>query len=279
MNLEEESEPTITLGGVQLQSPRERIKRFSLLLWGSSGSGKSTLAATAPGKKLWINFDPDGTDAIAYRDDIIVMDFANKPDREVEQFKESDPLRITKFLTDHPEYETVVFDSLTTFGNKALNHGIIKAQGTPKGRKATIEDPGYAGYGNKNTWTRLCVTNLLKATGSCNRNIIFIAHEDKPVTNQEGTVMHISIMLGSSLNEQIPVDLSEIWNLHDTGRERKISVRNCRLRKPLKSRMFLTSTEPEFEWTYNAETDEGPGIKDWYEAWIANSGKKISLPT
>ena len=160
-----------------------------------------------------------------------------------------------------------------------MNHGIVKAQGTPKGRNATIEDPGYSGYGNKNTWTRLCVSNLLKATGSCNRNIIFIAHEDKPVTNKEGIVMHISIMLGSSLNEQIPVDLSEIWNLHDTGNDRRIAVRNCRLRKPLKSRMFLTSASPEFSWTYDAEIDEGPGIKDWYEAWIDNDGKKISLPT
>ena len=264
---------------MELVTPKARIKRLSMLLWGSSGSGKTTLAGTAPGKKLWINFDPDGTDAIAYRDDVIVMDFANEPDRCVELFKEDDPLRLNKFLTDHPEIKTVVFDSLTTFGDKALSHGIIKAQGTQKGRGATLEDPGYSGYGNKNTWTRQCVKKLLRVTGMCDRNIIFIAHEDKPALNKEGIILYISIMLGSSLNEQIPIDLSEIWNLSDTGQERRIAIRACRSRKPMKSRMFLTNGAAEFEWDYDAEEETGQGITDWYKQWKDNDGKKIRLPT
>jgi hypothetical protein len=270
--------PVITLGNIELVTPKERIKRLSMLIWGSSGSGKTTLAATAPGNKLWINFDPDGTDAIAYRDDIQVMDFSNEPHRIVEKFKEDDPLRITQFLVDHKEIETVVFDSLTTFGDKALSHGVVKATGTAKGRNATIEDPGYAGYGNKNTWTRLCIKNLLKATGRANRNIIFIAHEDKPLMTPQGEMISISIMLGSSLNEQVPVDFSEIWNLSDTGKVRRIAVRNCRFRKPVKSRIFITSDATEFEWNYNADTGKGHGIKDWYEAWKSGGGKKIPLP-
>jgi hypothetical protein len=273
-----DNEPVMNLGGVTITTPKTRIKRFSLLLWGSSGSGKTTLASTAPGKKLWINFDNDGTDAIAYRDDIVVLDFSLEPDKVVEKFKESDPIRITRYLEENPEIETVVFDSLTTFGDKALSHGIIEARKTTKGKYATIEEPGYSGWGNKNTWTRLCVRNLLKATGKINRNIIFIAHEDKPLLDKSGGVIHISIMLGSSLNEQVPIDLSEIWNLHDDGRERKIAVRNCRLRKPLKSRMFLTNKEPEFVWRYDATTDKGEGIRDWCEQWIGNNGNKISLP-
>ena len=173
----------------------------------------------------------------------------------------------------------MVFDSLTTFGDKCLTHGITKAQGTKKGKYSTIEDPGYSGYGNKNTWTRLCVKNLLKATGQVGRNMIFIAHEDKPVQNSEGVVLYISIMLGSSLNEQIPIDLSEIWNLSDTGRERRIAVRNCRNRKPLKSRMFITSGDPEFKWNYNSDSNNGDGIATWYEAWVKQGGKKLPLPT
>ena len=274
----EQESPKITLGGIELVTPKQRIKRFSLLLWGSSGSGKTTLAGTAPGKKLWLNFDPDGTNAVAYRDDVILRDFAEEPIRCVELFKEDDPLRLTKFLDDNKDIETVVFDSLTTFGDKALQHGVSVAQGTKKGQYSTIEDPGYSGYGNKNTWTRLCVKNLLKATGVTNRNMIFIAHEDKPEKNANGELMFISIMLGSSLNEQIPIDLSEIWNLHDTGHERRIAVRNCRLRKPLKSRMFITSGSPEFEWTYDADTDKGEGIADWYNQWKENLGSKIPLP-
>jgi len=268
----------ITLGNMTLETPKQAAKRLSMMIWGSSGSGKTTLAATAPGKKLWISFDPDGTASIAYRDDILVMDYSTKPNKCVEDFKVEDPIRITKFLEDNPSIETVVFDSLTTFGDKALARGVTVAQGTKKGRDATTEDPGYGGYGNKNTWTRLLVSNLLKATGAVGRNMIFIAHEDKPTLNKEGQVMFISIMLGSSLNEQLPVTISEIWHLHDNGKERKIAVRNCRGHKPVKSRMFKTSEEPEFIWHYDAETEEGEGIEDWYNAWKENNFLKLELP-
>lgn len=273
-----EEEPIIRLGGLEVVTPKTRVKRFSLVLWGRSGCGKTTLAATAPGKKLWINFDNDGTDAIANRDDILLVDFAARPNDCVEHFKEDDPLRLTRFLKEDPSIETVVLDSLTTFGNKALVHGVRKAQGTAKGKYSTIEDPGYAGYGNKNTWTNQCVRNLLRVTANTNRHMIFIAHEDKPLLDREGNVESISIMLGSSLNEQIPIDLSEIWNLSDTGTERRIAVRNCRFRKPVKSRMFLTNKEPEFIWTYDAQEDKGEGIADWYERWVKNDGHKIELP-
>ena len=268
----------IKLGGVEIETPQQRRKRLSLLVWGKSGSGKTTLAATAPGKKLWLNFDPDGVDVLTDRDDVELLDFAPKPDMVVEQFKEDDPLRITRCLEQHPEIETVVFDSLTTFGNKALSHGILKAQKTAKGKYATIEDPGFAGYGNKNTWTRLAIAKMLKATGTVKRNIIFIAHEDKPLLDKDGNVVSISIMLGSALNEQVPIDFGEVWNLSDTGRERRIAIRNCRFRSPVKSRIFLTNGDPEFEWTYDSIKDEGEGIADWYKEWIEGDGKKINLP-
>jgi len=268
----------IRVGGVVLKTPRESATRFSLLLWGSSGSGKTTLAATAPGKKLWINFDPDGTKAITNRNDVVELDFSEQPDNVVMKFRKENPLDLDTFLKEHPEIETVVFDSLTTFGEKCLQQGVVEARGTKKGAGATIEDPGYAGYGNKNTWTRLCVKNLLAVTKKHNRHMIFIAHEDKPTTDSQGVVLFISIMLGSSLNEQVPVTMSEIWNLSDTGKERRIAVRNCRWRKPVKSRMFITSGEPEFLWKYDADELEGDGIAEWYNKWKKNGGKKIELP-
>ena len=271
-------EPEITLGNMKLSSPIQRTNRMSIMLWGSSGSGKTTFAATAPGKKLWINFDPDGIAALTERDDVHVLDFAHEPNNCVMKFRKENPLGLRAFLEEHEDIETVVFDGLTTFGDKALQHGIVEAQGTAKGRSATIEDPGYAGYGNKNTWTRLCVMNLLKVTGEMDRHVIFIAHEDKPVTSSEGVVLYISIMLGSSLNEQIPVVLSEIWNLTDTGKKRLLAVRNCRFKKPVKSRMFTTSGSPEFTLEYDAETGEGEGIATWWKKWKKNGGRKLGLP-
>ena len=268
----------ITLGGKTLTRPAEVVQRLSLMLWGSSGSGKTTLASTAPGLKLWINFDPDGTNALNNRDDIIVLDLSNEPNNIVMKFRNENPLNLKKFFEDNPDVETVVFDSLTTFGEKALVHGVEAAKTTAKGKYATLEDPGFAGYGNKNTWTHACVRELLKITGQYNKHMIFIAHEDKPVMNDSGVVLYISIMLGSSLNEQLPVKISEIWNLTDTGKERRLAIRNCRGRKPMKSRMFVTSGEPEFTLNYNADELSGDGIEQWYEKWKKNGGKKIEIP-
>jgi len=268
----------ITLGGKTLTTPSTTTQRISLLLWGSSGSGKTTLASTAPGKKLWINFDPDGISAISNREDVVVLDLSNEPNNAVMKFRSENPLSLDKFLIENPDIETVVFDSLTTFGEKALVHGVEVAKTTAKGKYATLEDPGFAGYGNKNTWTHSCVRELLKVTGKHNRHMIFIAHEDKPQVNDQGAVLYISIMLGSSLNEQIPVKLSEIWNLSDTGKERRIAVRACRGRKPMKSRMFKTSKEPEFLWNYNAEELTGDGISEWFKQWQDAGGSKIELP-
>ena len=270
----------ITLGGVALKTPTERASRFSLLLWGPSGMGKTTLASTSPKNILWLNFDPDGTDAITNVEGIEVLDFANEPDSCVEKFKEENPIKLRQFLTDRPDIQTVVFDSLTTFGEKALAHGVKVGKQTRKGQSEgiTIESPGYTGYGNKNTWTQLTVRYLLQVTGECKRNVIFIAHEDVPEKDEKGVVLYISIMLGSSLNEQIPVKLSEIWNLTDTGKERRIAIRACRARKPMKSRMFIMSGEPEFIWDYDAVTKEGEGISDWFKQWKENGGEKIPLP-
>lgn len=267
----------MTIGNIEVKKPQAMVKRMSLMLWGASGCGKTTLAATAPGKKLWINFDPDGTEALNYFEDIVVMDLSAEPDSLIERFKEPDPFKISKFIAEH-NIDTVVFDSLTTFGSKALVHGVAKAQGTAKGRSSTLEDPGYAGYGNKNVWTNLAVMNMLKMTKKFNTHMIFIAHEDKPEKNQDGAVMYISIMLGSSLTQQIPVSLSEIWAMEDTGKVRRIAVRPCRARKPMKTRMFSTDKEPEFLWKYDAETGKGEGIETWYKRWVKNGGKKIEIP-
>jgi len=266
----------LELSGLPVLTPTQRVQRLSILLWGTSGCGKTTLAATAPGRKLWINFDPDGTETLLGRDDILVIDFSTEKNDVVAKFREENPIRIEKFIAEQ-NIDTVVFDSLTSYGEKALHYGVKMAQGTTKGRSATLEDPGFSGYGNKNTWTRLAVKNLLQSTGKLNKHCIFIAHEDKPTTNEQGTVLFISIMLGSALNEQIPVSLSEIWHMSDTGKKRMIAIRPCRMRKPMKTRMFKTTGEPEFAWHYNAETWEGDTIEKWYNEWIAR-GSKIDLP-
>lgn len=265
-----------TLAGLKVVKPQDSVERIAMLLWGSSGCGKTTLASTFPGKKLWINFDPDGYTTLVGRDDILVVDFAKEPNSVVQKFKEENPIRIEKFIQENG-IESVIFDSLTTFGDKALHHGVKTAQGTPKGRSATLEDPGFSGYGNKNTWTRLAVSNLLRSTGKLGVHCCFIAHENTPTTNEQGQVMFISIMLGSSLNQQVPVNISETWYLADTGKHRRIAIRPCRGYKPMRTRMFRLDMGPEFDVVYDADTQEGDGIATWWELWKKH-GAKLPLP-
>ncbi len=272
----------IKLGGLDAMQPKTVTRRMALLLWGSSGSGKTTLAATAPGKKLWISFDPDATACLGPRDDIVEVKLYDQPDRIVEKFKEENgPFfrDLDEMLKKDETFETVVIDSCTSFRDKAMVHGVSVAQGTQKGRASTLEDPGYAGYGNLNTWTRLLVKHLLAITAKHSRHLIIIAHEDKPTTNAQGVVMFISIMLGSSLNEQVPINVGEVWHLQDTGKGRRIQIRPCRGFKPMKTRMFRTAGEPEFKWTWNDETKKGEGVETWYNRWKEASFAKIALPS
>ncbi len=271
----------LTLGGLDVVQPKNIVRRMAMLIWAASGDGKTTLAATAPGKKLWVSFDPDATACLGPRDDIVEVKLYDQPARIVEKFKtEESPFfrDLDKMLTDDESLETVVVDSITTFRDKAMTHGVLVARGTAKGKSSTLEDPGYAGYGNLNTWTRLLVANFLSITAKHNRHLILIAHEDKPTTNSDGVVMYISIMLGSSLNVQVPVNITEIWHMQDTGKERRIQIRPCRSFKPMKTRMFRTTGEPEFVWNWNDETKEGEGIATWYNRWKENSFGKIDLP-
>jgi len=80
------------------------------------------------------------------------------------------------------------------------------------------------------------------------------------------------------MQSEIPIKLSEVWYLEDTGKQRMITIRSNRLRKPMKSRMFLQSGESNFTWKFDPELWEGAGIEKWYNAWKENGGKKLPLP-
>ena len=67
--------------------------------------------------------------------------------------------------------------------------------------------------------------------------------------------------------------------MSDTGLERRIAIRPCRSRKPMKTRMFDASGAPEFVWHYNTITADGEGIAEWFRAWQEGGGKKLPLPT
>lgn len=262
----------IKFGNVPLTKASEVQQRMSMLLWGTAGSGKTSLAATAPGNKLLINFDPDGPASIASRDDVTVADFSGAPNSITERLKMENVEGLKKIITDG-EFTTVIVDSLTAYMDKATKHIVTLLKG------ATVERPSQQGYGYRNAYLGQFVSNILRITKECNVHIIFIAHEDVPDKTEDGAIISIPIMLGGKLKEGIPLQISEVWAVEDTGKERRIAVRPCRMRKPMKTRMFDTSSGPEFKWNFDAMKMEGPGtIENFYNMWRDAGFKKIPLP-
>jgi len=142
-----------------------------MVLWGEAGCGKTTFANTAPGKRLLINFDPDGYQSLAKDENTILYDMSHEPNSYVvEQAKSGDPFGLKKILTDNPDIKTVILDSITKFADRATINAIGKAPGS------TFENPGPSAYGYRNRYTLQLVANVLVATGTLTKHVIFICH-------------------------------------------------------------------------------------------------------
>ncbi len=268
------SEEPITIKGVPISRASAGSGRFTALIWGPSGGGKTTLACTAPGRKLIINFDPDGPDSVAYRNDVDVLDYSTRPYGITETFKsESEPLGLTRAVLER--YDTIIVDSITNASDKALDAGV--ASSLVKGSQ--VERPAPGSYQFRNRLTLKLIKNVLRITGQYSKHCIFIAHEDSPTKTDEGTVLFVSIALGGSLPDAVPIDFSEVWGVYEVaGKGKYIAIRPCRSRKPMKTRIFSTSKEPEFPLTYNPDIGKGDTISRWWEMWLHNNKNKIPIP-
>ena len=261
----------IMVGGIPLVSPKADNMQLYMLIWGDSGSGKTTLAATAPGKKLFVMLDPGGELSLTDRDDIGVLNLTTEsPTKLITQFASADPYQIGKLLVARPDIETVVIDSMTTLAYVALQNSVMI-------NKSTIERPGMHGYTYRNASVLRATVSLLKLCSEHKRNLILITHEGSADRNDEGSVLSVTMALSEGVANQVGLRFNECWHLSDTGTERRIAVRPCRLRKPMKTRLF-GADKPEFVWHYNSDTQVGEGIADWYHAWQSSGGKRLPLP-
>lgn len=256
-----------------ISTVKDKDRRINMMIWGASGSGKTTLASTAPKPILFLQFDPDGTDCLGQNTDgIYVLDFSSENPSCVKQLvSESNPASIDQFVTEKG-IKTIVLDSLTTLGEACLRYGVALVP------KATLEAPTLQGYGMRNSFTQQVVGSLLRYTSKKGINIILLAHEDVPTKDEVTGSLLQSIMVGGKLQEEIPVRISEVWNLTDKGGKREILTRATFIKKPMKTRMFK-SAKGSFVWKYDAENNEGDGIETWYNTWVKAGGDKIDMPT
>lgn len=279
----------IKLGTYEVKSADQKPTRLAMLIWGVAGTFKTTLAATAPGKKLWILFDDEGTSSIAalpsihagkdtaLANEIFVVDLSHEKNNIIDKFKTDDGLGLGRLLEAHPDIETVVIDSTTRLSQMALEHAISKGLFG----KSSIEAPGMGAYGARNALLLRMFVDVMNVTGKHNRNVIFISHEAEPKTNDDGHVLAITMALGGQLPNLTTQKLGEVWYVSDVKGKRQISLRPFRVYKPMKTRMFdIGPNKPsDFEWKYDIDNpDPKYEIATWYKQWREGNGAKISLP-
>lgn len=261
----------IRIGGVEAKNTTNTQKRFSGMIWGPAGVGKTMLAATAPGKKCWLLFDPNGSDSLENspeKDNCTIFDLSSQNHTIVMQGCSDNAFGLETYLKDGT-FDTVVFDSATTYLDLCLKCAVATT------KNATIEVPTQAGYSRRNSYMKQTLNNLIRLTNKYNKHIVIIGHEDNGQMDDLGNLIKQSVMIGGSSNTAVCITLSEIWYMNLTAGKRKIFFEPFGVKTPMKTRMIDTSKCRNIEWVYSL-TEGGKGIKDWFEDW-QNANKKIIL--
>lgn len=267
------------LGNVDVEANTSRRETLVMLLWGKSASGKTVLAGTAPGKKLWLLFDPAGTASLDRSNDVIVADFSAYKAAQLENLKQGGIIErdLLKALSNDDTIHTVVVDSVTSFGQLALTYAVVSGKANKGAFRATLEAPGMTGYGVRTAMTLDFCQMVLRACLDAKRHCIFVCHEQEK-SDDDGRVNEITIALSGQTASVLPAKISEIWYLEDTGKQRNIYVRNHGLRKPMRTRMFTSPNTTHFRWSYAQDSGTGGTIAEWYTRWQAAGFDKVALP-
>lgn len=263
--------------GIEVKPVTDITPQINMLLWGQSGAGKTTLACTMPGKKLLLCSDPNGANSVASREDVMLYDISDLPYSQGKQLMDRDPFGLDGLIQE-TGCDSVIFDSLTTLGDLAVNYGI--SEHSEKGWDGgSIIKPHRDAYGARlNLVNRLCI-NVLKICKRHEKHVCFTAHEATPDKDKEGVVQSISLLLGGQLPNSLGVQFSEIWALYDLpGNKKMIGIRACRMRAPMKSRMFDVSKHAEFLWDFDPLEQSGETIAEWHEQWLASDKRKLRPP-
>ena len=274
------------IGNVEVTAAtNNRASRLSLLLWGMSGVGKTTFACTLPGRKLIINLDPDGPVSVSHRGDVDIVDLSSlSTDDVLAKLKTANnPLNLDGVLREGT-YQSVILDSATSLSQRALEDAVRQGLGASKKASFTpsMEAPGLAAYGGRNAILLTCIKGLLRVTGRYNVHVCIISHEDEPKTNEQGEILYITMMLGGKLVQSTSLHLSEVWWMQDDkAGGHRVAIRPCRQRKPMKTRMFDASSEPEFPLDYDPfrwqDISQNP-LALWWSLWEKGDGSKLHLP-
>lgn len=254
----------------------DRVSRTSGVLWGPAKVGKTTFLTSLPGKKLFVMVDPDGDQSLPDHPDIHVLNL----------YQEEDPV-ILRYATDKlgslvrkMEPDSVVFDSLSTFGQITLNEAIRKGIGKGREFDPTLDAPGQAAYGSRTARITDVVNKLLRATASVGAHCWFTSHEDTPETDKKGDIIGITMTMSGKAISNVGLNVSEIWHLRHSDKKWILSIAPNALKKPMGSRIFDVTGNPSFELKFDPTkfTNQPHSIATWFDAWVKGGRKKLPLP-
>lgn len=259
----------INIGSVERQK-----FNLNILLWGKPKAGKTILASTAPGKKLFIEFDNNGDVVLnqsPYTEECKV--FKAYVNLHIDLVKSAygsfeNPFGIDQYVKEN-KIETLVFDSLTSYDDLCMQYAVKEVKG------ATTNTPTLQGYGIRNIAVMEAMRNLMAYASRNNLNLIVIAHAAPPEKDESTGSMSETILAGGKLPTILPTKFDEIWYLDKRGADYFIMLNSTRKISPMGSRMF--SSAPEFQWKFDMKTDKHT-IKEWYAQWVAGNGMKIPIP-
>jgi hypothetical protein len=200
----------------EVQTSETRKSRMSGVIWGLAKCGKTTFLTSLPGKKLFIMLDPDGDQSLPDRSDIDILPIFKYSDGEILRYlTEGSASKLIKASS----YDSVIVDSLSTFGQIALNEAITNEVGASKkdGFRPSLDAPGLAAYGSRTARTVDMVNKILRATALVGAHCFFTSHEDEPKTDSKGLPLYTTMTLSGKAINGVGLNVSEIWHMrfHD----------------------------------------------------------------
>lgn len=262
---------------VEAVSVQEASTRLAGIIWGAAKTGKTTWACSLPGRKLIINFDPDGFITVAHRNDVDIIDLSQLA--AIDAIKQAQ--KIGAFILENADkYESVIVDSLTTLTDIALEDAVIRGVGKSPKFTPTIDAPGLTGYGARNNTVNGVIDKILRATAQKKLNCFFIAHEDDAEMSDDGkTLVQQTIMLSAKIRNKAGLKVSEIYHITANNGKRTVYTAPFGIKKPMGSRMFDMNAVGRFtlDYDFNIADEEQPtSLVNIIKAWKANGHKKMT---
>lgn len=258
-------------------SAKAASTRLAGIVWSDPKVGKTTWLMSLPGRKLLLNYDPDGFLSVAHRDDVDVIDFSIMPPQDAAR----ESAKVAGYIIENKDkYGSIVVDSLTTMTDMALYDALYRGVGKSPKFTPTLDTPGLTGYGGRNNVVNDVCAKILRASAICQMHCFFTAHMDDPQYDAEGKhIVEQTIMLSGKIKQKVAITVSEIYHLSQGGSTKKVHLAPYGVKKPMGSRIFDTTIIKEFDLKYDIskpDEDQSCSLTSIINQWKAGDYKKLT---